>query len=326
MVELLQFHRKPDYILVAKLKALKEKLKEWRKTAQGNLGTQKQNVLKQLAELEEIQENRSLRPEEITSKTALISEFEDIAKREEIAWRQRSRAVTANAHRRINTISKLKVRGENLTEPEEIQKEIAPFEQQEILESTKACAGDKAPRPDGYSMAFFSQCWDIIKTDLVATVQQFHKAERFKKSINATFVALIPKKVGAKELTDFRPISLIGGIYKIIAKLLAERLKNLFRKNINKARFRPGTYRRSKGGGSNSISRSSRKRTKVSLFSNQCTRNRRLKMIFVDSQQMAFIKGRQIMDAVLIANECVESRQRSKCPGILCKLDIQKGL
>ena len=44
----------------------------------------------------------------------------------------------------------------------------------------------------------------------------------------------------------------------------------------------------------------------------------------VDNQQMTFIKGRQIMDAVLIANECVESRQRSKCPGILCKLDIQK--
>ena len=71
-----------------------------------------------------IQENRSMRPEEIISRTTLISEFEDIAKREEIAWRQRSRAVwleqgdrntnffhrTANAHRRMNTISKLKVR------------------------------------------------------------------------------------------------------------------------------------------------------------------------------------------------------------------------
>lgn len=36
----------------------------------------------------------------------------------------------------------------------------------------------------------------------------------------------------------------------------------------------------------------------------------------VDKQQMAFIKGRQIMDAVVIANECVESRQRSKIPGL----------
>ncbi|WMV19032.1 hypothetical protein MTR67_012417 [Solanum verrucosum] len=84
------FIGKSDYVLVAKLKALKEKLKEWSKTTQGNLGTQKQNVLKQLAELEKIQENRTLRPEEITSKAALISVFEDI---EEIAWRQRSRAV-----------------------------------------------------------------------------------------------------------------------------------------------------------------------------------------------------------------------------------------
>ncbi|KAG5621100.1 hypothetical protein H5410_006318 [Solanum commersonii] len=88
------------------------------------LGNTKTNVLKQLAELEDIRENRTLRPEEITSKTTLISEFEDIAKREEIAWRQRSRAVwqeqgdrstnffhrTANAHRRMNTVSKLKVR------------------------------------------------------------------------------------------------------------------------------------------------------------------------------------------------------------------------
>lgn len=57
------------------------------------LGNTKKNVLKQLAELEKIQENRTLWPEEITSKATLISEFEDIAKREEIAWRQRSRAV-----------------------------------------------------------------------------------------------------------------------------------------------------------------------------------------------------------------------------------------
>ncbi|WMV11476.1 hypothetical protein MTR67_004861 [Solanum verrucosum] len=44
----------------------------------------------------------------------------------------------------------------------------------------------------------------------------------------------------------------------------------------------------------------------------------------VDEQQMAFIKGRQIMDAILVANECVDVRTISKVPGILCKLDIEK--
>lgn len=50
----------------------------------------------------------------------------------------------------------------------------------------------------------------------------FHSNAFFKRSFNATYVALIPKKKGAKELRDFRPINLIGNIYKIIAKDLSE--------------------------------------------------------------------------------------------------------
>jgi len=44
----------------------------------------------------------------------------------------------------------------------------------------------------------------------------------------------------------------------------------------------------------------------------------------VDEHQMAFLKGRQIMDASLLANELVDSRVKQKIPGILCKLDIEK--
>ncbi|KAH0720675.1 hypothetical protein KY284_005705 [Solanum tuberosum] len=61
----------PDYILTAKLKALKVKLKEWSKTRQGNLGVQKQNVLSQLEAIEKILECRALKEEKITSSIAL---------------------------------------------------------------------------------------------------------------------------------------------------------------------------------------------------------------------------------------------------------------
>lgn len=63
---------------------------------------------------------------------------------------------------------------------------VANFEEQEIMESIKACAGEKAPGPDGYSMDFFKHCWGIIKYDLVAAIQNFHEESFFEKSSNAT--------------------------------------------------------------------------------------------------------------------------------------------
>ncbi|WMV52976.1 hypothetical protein MTR67_046361 [Solanum verrucosum] len=77
------------------------------------------------------------------------------------------------------------------------------------------------------------ECWEIIKDDVMQTIHNFHQNEVFERSLNATFVALIPKKYGAEELKDFRPISLIGGMYKIIAKLITERMKTVMGRLIN---------------------------------------------------------------------------------------------
>ena len=73
--------------------------------------------------------------------------------------------------------------------------------------------GEKAPSPDGFSMAFFQSCWCVLKTEIMVVFHNFHTQAVFEKSLNASFLAVIPKKVDAVEVKDFRPIRLVGGIY-----------------------------------------------------------------------------------------------------------------
>ena len=81
--------------------------------------------------------------------------------------------------------------------------------------------GEKAPGPDGFPMTFFHTCWSMVKDDLMAVFHTFHEHGSFERSLNATFLTLIPKKTEVVEVKDFRPNSLVGSVYKILAKVLA---------------------------------------------------------------------------------------------------------
>ena len=105
------------------------------------------------------------------------------------------------------------------------------FDDDEVVGVVLGFNGDKAPGPDGFTMGFFQSCWDVVKADIMAFLNDFHRGYSFEKSLNATFVSLIPKKSEAMEIKDFRPISLVGGVNKILAKLLANRLRGGFTKN-----------------------------------------------------------------------------------------------
>ena len=100
-----------------------------------------------------------------------------------------------------------------------------PFDVDEVIDVVRSLNGDKALGPDGFSLAFYQSCWDVIKDDVISMFNEFAQVERFVKSLNAMFIVLIPKKRGAVELKDFLPISLVGRVYKILAKVLANRLK-----------------------------------------------------------------------------------------------------
>ena len=56
---------------------------------------------------------------------------------------------------------------------------------------------------------------------------EFHRNGKLTKGVNSTFIALIPKVVSPQRLVDFRPISLVGCMYKVLAKVLANRLRSI---------------------------------------------------------------------------------------------------
>jgi hypothetical protein len=174
----------------------------------------------------------------------------------------------ANSHRRYNRVETLRIEGVLSNDPNEVKEHIVnfyqnlyteqsnwrprmdnqafssideeekawlerEFEEMEVWEVVKGMEGDKAPGPDGFTMAFFQSCWTVVKNDIMAVFSEFHRRRQLVKNLNVTFVTLVPKKADAVEMKDFRPISLVGGMYKILSKVLANRMKNVMGKIIS---------------------------------------------------------------------------------------------
>nr|GEZ26999.1 hypothetical protein [Tanacetum cinerariifolium] len=91
----------------------------------------------------------------------------------------------------------------------------------EIRAAVWDCGENKSPGPDGYTFEFFR---NLLGSDFCSAVECFFVKGSFPRGFNSSFIALIPKVTDAKFVTDFRPISLISSAYKVVTKILANRL------------------------------------------------------------------------------------------------------
>ncbi|KAJ0445701.1 putative RNA-directed DNA polymerase [Helianthus annuus] len=104
---------------------------------------------------------------------------------------------------------------------------VNPFSLEEIKEAVWDCDGDRAPGPDGFNFKFIKRCWSVIREDLVRLFNKFYEDGTINQCCTSSFIALIPKIKDPVAPADFRPISLIGVINKVISKVLVNRLKGV---------------------------------------------------------------------------------------------------
>lgn len=96
---------------------------------------------------------------------------------------------------------------------------------EEIREVLFRMPSNKSPGPDGYTTEFFKAAWSITGKDFTTVVQSFFSKGFLPKGLNTTILALIPKKDIAVEMKDYMSISCCNVLYKVISKIIANRLK-----------------------------------------------------------------------------------------------------
>lgn len=98
------------------------------------------------------------------------------------------------------------------------------FSSEEIKDAVWDCGNEKAPGPDGFTFKLFKCHWDVVGNDIISFAKNFENLGHIQRGCNSSFIALVPKVNEPLQIEEFRPISLIGSQYKIIAKILANRI------------------------------------------------------------------------------------------------------
>ncbi|XP_074315503.1 uncharacterized protein LOC141651701 [Silene latifolia] len=159
---------------------------------------------------------------------------------------------------------------------EKCQALVQEVNSEEIKQALSSIPANKAPGPDGYTSQFFKDAADIVGEDLVAAVKEFFQSGKLLTQVNSTVLTLVPKKARPISVADFRPIACCNVVYKVISKVICNRL--------------------------------------VPILPH-----------IVSVTQSAFIKGRDIVDNILICHDLVRLYNRKAySPRCIMKVNLKK--
>jgi hypothetical protein len=102
---------------------------------------------------------------------------------------------------------------------------LAPFSAEDVKKATFSIGDLKAPGPDGLHAIFYKRFWSLCGDEITQEVLLAMETRIIPDGWNYTTVVLIPKVDNPESISQYRPISLCNMIYKIISKMLAQRLK-----------------------------------------------------------------------------------------------------
>ncbi|KAI0488370.1 hypothetical protein KFK09_028200 [Dendrobium nobile] len=112
---------------------------------------------------------------------------------------------------------------------------VAPVTNEEIKKVVFGGVASSAPGPDGYSFAFYQQTWLISDFKLCSAVKYFFSTGHMPRGVKSTVITLIPKGTHSNSISDYRPISLCNVFYKIVVKIIANRMKPILPFIINES-------------------------------------------------------------------------------------------
>ncbi|KAL0439710.1 UNVERIFIED_CONTAM: hypothetical protein Slati_2454000 [Sesamum latifolium] len=110
---------------------------------------------------------------------------------------------------------------------EEARLLLQPVSTEEIKQAVFDIDETKASGPDDYSSGFFKAAWPIVGREVTRAIMDFFVTGRLLKQVNSTLILLIPKVNNPTVVAEFRPISCCNVLYKVITKILVQRMQGI---------------------------------------------------------------------------------------------------